>query len=161
MQIRTATIKDLNELIEIEQECFPVAEAASRESMEQRLSVFPECFWILEDNDKIVSFVNGMVTKESNLLDEMYEDANIHTFQGDWQMIFGVDTRVEYRKQGYAAQLLEYVIEQVRNQNRKGIVLTCKEKLIPYYAKFGFENEGISCSTHGDVIWYQMRLCLK
>jgi len=40
---------------------------------------------------------------------------------------------------------------------KKGLVLTCKEKLIAYYAKFGFENEGISESVHGNVIWYQMR----
>lgn len=27
-----------------------------------------------------------------------------------------------------------------------------------YYAKFGFVNEGVSGSTHGGVVWYQMRL---
>lgn len=46
-------------------------------------------------------------------------------------------------------------------QNRSGLVLTCKNKLINYYSKFGFKNEGISESTHGDVQWYQMRLTLK
>ena len=25
-----------------------------------------------------------------------------------------------------------------------------------YYAKFGFVNEGVSGSTHGGVVWYQM-----
>ena len=47
--------------------------------------------------------------------------------------------------------------EDARKQGRKGLVLTCKEKLIAYYAKFGFENEGISESVHGNVTWYQMR----
>ena len=32
------------------------------------------------------------------------------------------------------------------------------EALVHYYAKFGFVNEGISGSTHGGVVWYQMRL---
>ena len=27
-----------------------------------------------------------------------------------------------------------------------------------YYAKFGFVSEGVSASTHGGVVWYQMRL---
>ena len=40
----------------------------------------------------------------------------------------------------------------------QGLVLTCKEKLLHYYAKFGFVNEGVSGSTHGGVVWYQMRL---
>ena len=32
------------------------------------------------------------------------------------------------------------------------------DKLIHYYAKFGFVNEGVSQSVHGNVVWYQMRL---
>lgn len=38
------------------------------------------------------------------------------------------------------------------------MVLTCKDALIPYYAKFGFVNEGVSASVHGNVTWNQMRL---
>lgn len=42
---------------------------------------------------------------------------------------------------------------------RKGLVLTCKERLVLYYAKFGFVDEGVSeKSTHGNVVWHQMRL---
>ena len=73
-------------------------------------------------------------------------------------MIFGVDTIPEYRRQGCAGRLLLHVIEEGREQKRSGLVLTCKEKLIPYYSKFGFVNEGVSESVHGNVIWYQMRL---
>lgn len=32
------------------------------------------------------------------------------------------------------------------------------EKLRHFYASFGFVEEGISTSTHGNVTWYQMRL---
>lgn len=71
---------------------------------------------------------------------------------------FGVDTMPSYRRQGCAEQLLRHVIETARNQGRKGLVLTCKETLLHYYGKFGFVNEGVSRSTHGNVIWYQMRL---
>ena len=49
-------------------------------------------------------------------------------------------------------------IADARAQGRKGLVLTCKEALVHYYAKFGFVNEGVSGSTHGGVVWYQMRL---
>lgn len=63
-----------------------------------------------------------------------------------------------YRRRGCAAMLLEHVIAEARRQGRKGLVLTCKDRLVHYYAKFGFVSEGISGSTHGDVTWYQMRL---
>ena len=51
------------------------------------------------------------------------------------------------------------MIQEAEEQKRKGLVLTCKDALVPYYAKFGFVNEGVSTqSTHGNVVWNQMRL---
>ena len=105
-----------------------------------------------------IGFVNGMVTDEPDLRDEMYEDASLHNENGAWQMIFGVDTIPEYRCRGCAAALLNHVICEAKAQGRKGLVLTCKDKLVHYYAKFAFVSEGISGSTHGNVVWYQMRL---
>ena len=47
----------------------------------------------------------------------------------------------------------------IKAQNRASLVLTCKDKLVDYYAKFGFVNEGKSeKSQHGGVSWNQMRL---
>ena len=51
-------------------------------------------------------------------------------------------------------------VKAAKEQGRRGVVLTCKEKLVHYYAKFGFVDEGISGSTHGNVVWHQMRLPL-
>lgn len=49
----------------------------------------------------------------------------------------------------------------IRNKEaNKGIVLTCKERLLPFYAKFGFVDEGVSASVHGNVVWHQMRRML-
>lgn len=158
MEIRKATLDDLKEIAAVEAECFPAAEAASEESLRTRLSVFADHFWLLFDGDKMVGFVNGMVTDEPDLSDEMYDDASMHNPDGKWQMIFGVDTIPEYRRQGCAGKVLSRVIEDARKQGREGLVLTCKDKLIHYYAKFGFENEGLSKSVHGDAVWYQMRL---
>jgi len=98
------------------------------------------------------------VTNESHLRDEMYSNAALHDPKGAWQMIFGVNTLPEFRCQGLAEQVLRRVIDDARSQGRKGLVLTCKEALLHYYGKLGFQNEGISDSTHGGVIWYEMRL---
>ena len=88
------------------------------------------------------------------------EDAYLsHTLaHGAWQMIFGVNTLPEYRKQGLAGQLLRRAIADAKAQGRRGLVLTCKDRLVHYYAGFGFVSEGVSGSTHGGVVWYQMRL---
>ena len=158
MSIRTATMEDLAVLTAIEAACFPAAEAATEADFAKRLAVYPDHFWLLEQEGEVISFVNGMVTDEADLRDEMYADAALHNPRGAWQMIFGVNTLPEYRRQGLAEQVLRRVIADAKEQGRKGCVLTCKEPLVHYYAKLGFENEGVSESTHGGVVWYAMRL---
>ncbi len=156
--IRHAVIEDLAAISELEALCFPKEEAAAEESFYNRLKIYPDCFWLLTVNNKIVSMINGMVSDSAILLDEMYTDASMHNGMGDWQMIFGVETRPQYRRKGYGGLLMKNVIEDVKSRNRKGLVLTCKKELIHYYEKFGFVNEGVSRSEHGGQLWYQMKL---
>lgn len=158
MEIRTATLEDLDSLAQVEAACFPATEAATKEEFAQRLAYYSDHFWLLWDEDRLLSFVDGFVTDVPDLTDAMYENAAMHDENGAWQMIFGVNTLPAYRKKGYAGQLLQRAIDDAKQQGRKGLVLTCKERLIPYYSKFGFVNEGISQSVHGNVTWYQMRL---
>ena len=159
MQIRTATMADLPVLTAIEAACFPAAEAATKKDFAARLAAYPNHFWLLEaDDGTVVSFINGLVTDEPELRDEMYAGASFHNENGAWQMIFGVNTLPEYRRRGLAGRVMERVIADARAQGRKGCVLTCKDKLVHYYEKFGYRSEGVSASTHGGVVWYSMRL---
>ena len=162
MNIRYATMADLDDIASVEAECFPALEAATKEEFEQRIKYYGNHFWLMFDDDKLIAFVDGFVTDEANLTDEMYENASMHNENGVWQMIFGVNTLPEYRRCGYAKELIKKAILDAREQNRKGLVLTCKESLVPYYSKFGFVDEGITDkSTHGNVLWHQMRLDFK
>ena len=159
MKIRTATLQDLAAVTALEAACFPAAEAAPEAAFRARLETYPESFWVMTDEaDRPVAMVNGMCTDTPDLHDEMYENATLHDRAGEWQMIFGVNTIPPCRHQGYAGRLLQQAIADAKEQGRKGLVLTCKDALIPYYAKFGFVNEGVSESVHGNVVWYQMRL---
>ncbi len=159
MEIRTATIDDLDAVAAVEAECFPSAEAATKEEFAERIKYYGDHFWLMFEEDKLIAFVDGFVTDEPDLTDEMYENASMHDENGAWQMIFGVNTLPEYRKNGYAGELIRRAVEDARKQGRCGLVLTCKEKLLSYYAKFGFIDEGVSGkSTHGNVEWHQMRL---
>ena len=158
MLIRTATIEDLQQIAEVEAACFPPAEAATEDEFVQRLEYYKEHFWLMFDGDKLIAFVDGMATDQKDLTDEMYAKAQLHNESGAWQMIFGVNTIPAYRKHGYAGELIKCAIEDARKQERKGLVLTCKDHLVQYYAKFGFENEGVTESEHGGVKWNQIRL---
>ncbi len=160
MIIRTATIDDLAAISAIEAECFPLTEAATENEFRDRLKHYANHFWLMFDDDKLIAFVDGFCTDEPDLTDEMYAKADMHSEEGVWQMIFGVNTLPDYRNQGFAGELIKQAISDAKSQGRKGLVLTCKDKLIHYYSKFGFVNEGISESVHGNVTWYQMRLTL-
>lgn len=156
--IRTGTLDDVDALVALEAACFPPAEAAGREQFAERLAVFPTHFWLLERDGELVAAVNGMVTNEPVIADEMFADASLHVEDGAWQAIFGVETAPEHQRQGYAALLMERVIADAREQGRRGCVLTCKERLIHYYERFGYVNCGVSASEHGGAEWYDMRL---
>ena len=108
MNIRTATIKDLEAVTSVEAECFPPAEAATREELAERLKYYADHFWLMFDGDKLIAFVDGFVTDEENLTDEMYAKAQLHNESGAWQMIFGVNTIPAYRKHGYAGESVSY-----------------------------------------------------
>ena len=47
MEIRTAELSDLDAIARVEAECFPQAEAATREDFEKRLAAYRNHFWLL------------------------------------------------------------------------------------------------------------------
>ena len=159
MKIRHATKHDISAISEVEAKCFPPSEAASEKAFTQRVENYGNHFWLMYENDKLIAFVDGFVTDESDLTDEMFADATMHNENGAWQMIFGVNTLPEYRNNGYASELLRRAVDEAKEQGRKGVVLTCKDKLLPFYARLGFVDEGITDkSTHGNAVWHQMRM---
>lgn len=50
MHIRTATMEDLDAVTAVEAACFPAAEAATRDEFAARLAVYPNHFWLLEED---------------------------------------------------------------------------------------------------------------
>ncbi len=161
INIRKGCFDDAGCLADIEAICFPKSEAAGLASFEARLKSFGNCFLIAEMDGKIIGFINGMVTDRETITDEMFEDASLHKENGMWQSIFGLDVLPEYRCRGVAAELMRTFIAKARKEGRKGCILTCKERLIPYYSKFGYVNKGVSESQHGGAVWYDMILEFK
>ena len=59
MEIRRATMEDLEAVTAVEAECFPPAEAATRKDFEGRLAHYADHFWLMFDGDKLISFVEN------------------------------------------------------------------------------------------------------
>ena len=151
--------EDLDQVTEVEALCFPTAEAATGESFRKRIEAFPESLLVAEDEcGRIIGFINGCVTDERTIRDEMFEDSGLHREDGMYQSIFGLDVIPEYRRQGVAADLMNHLIQTAKARGKKGMILTCKDRLIRYYEKFGYRSLGISGSVHGGAVWYDMLL---
>ena len=156
--IRRARLADLNAVAAVEAACFPPAEAASRDSLAKRLVAYGESFLVAERQGEIIGFINGSVVDSETIDDDMFDNISLHRPNGRYQAIFGLDVVPACRRQGVAASLMDALIATARKEGRLGLILTCKEHLIPYYEKFGYVNQGVSQSVHGGAVWYDLIL---
>ena len=114
IEIRSALPSDLDAIAADEAESFPAAGGGTSGSFESGLAAYGNHFWLLFVDGELASFVDGLVTNDPDLKDEMYEDASMHDESGTWQMIFGVVARPRFRKQGYGGELLKRVVGGAR-----------------------------------------------
>lgn len=156
--IRRAIADDINSIAEIEDKCFPAAEAASIKSFVERFIVFPECFFVAEINGKVIGHINGCVTDSPNLPDALYHNATLHQPNGAWQTVFGIAVLPSYQHQGIGSKLMEHFKADAKRRNKKGIILTCKDEKIGFYESLGFQFRGVSESSHGNARWNDMVL---
>lgn len=157
-EIRMAQQHDLAALAAIEAVCFPAEEAADYDTFVKRYRSFPEQFLVAVCKEQVIGFINGCITNQKTISDEMFEDSSLHKPDGNYQAIFGLDVHPDYQRRGAARMLMEAMIAQTRRDNKKGLILTCKQQLIPYYESFGYRNMGLSDSQHGGAVWYDMIL---
>ena len=118
--IRKGTIEDAEILSKVEATCFPPNEAATSKEIQERLNVYANHFLLLFEEDRLISFIDGFCTNQRDLTDEMYSDASMHDEDGDWQMIFGLNTLPDYQRKGYAAKIMNSMIDLARQEKEKG-----------------------------------------
>lgn len=82
MEIRHATKHDISAISEVEAKCFPPSEAASEMAFTERVENYGNHFWLMYEKDKLIAFVDGFTTDESDLTDEMFADAAMHNENG-------------------------------------------------------------------------------
>ncbi len=159
--VRQALPEDCHALFLVEAASFPPEEAASEASIRDRLAVFPESFFLAEEDGQIIGLINGCASDLPRIEDRLFENAALHEPHGSNQMIFSLAVAPDARKKGIGTALLHRMIEESRQAGRKAVILTCKAEKIPFYQKAGFRNLGVSQSAHGGAVWYDMILELK
>ena len=158
--IRHVTLADLEACHHIESTCFLPSEAASRESIETRIKIFPEGFLVAEIGGKVVGQLNSGATNQDDITDEEFKQLIGHEPGGKHLVIFSLSVLPDSQGQGIAGRLLQRYIQEAGNDGRAAILLLCKPELISYYQRFGFIARGKSASTHGGFEWHEMVLML-
>ena len=76
-------------------------------------------------------------------------------------MIFGLDVNPKFQKQGIGEALMRHMVKSAGERGKKAVVLTCKDHMIPFYKRIGYEYIELSDSTHGGTAWHKMMYRLK
>lgn len=160
LSIRNATMTDLEAVIHIEAICFPAAEAATAEAMEDRLRTYQKGFFIAELDGQAIGFINGAANDSPIIEDRFYESMKYHQDSGKHLMVYGLDVLPDYRGNGYARKLMECFIAFAKEEGKTAVLLTCKSHLVAFYESFGYKNLGVSDSTHGGAEWNDLQLDL-
>ncbi|WP_413306234.1 N-acetyltransferase [Bacillus sp. 1P10SD] len=154
--LRNVEVTDIDQLLLIENEGFPIEEAATKEAFVERIQLIPDTFIVAEKGGEIQGFINGPIINQPYITDDLFEKIKENPKRGGYQSILGLAVSKKARNQGIAKILLEKMEELVIENEREGITLTCKQELVSLYKKFGFVNYGMSESQHGGVRWYNM-----
>ena len=155
--IRQVTAADVDAVTRLEAKCFPPHEAPGREVFARRIAAFGDSFFVAEQDGEILGMINGCVTDQPRILDAMYQDESLHRPEGAYQTVFGLAVDPDFRRQGITSQLMRYFIQLAKERGKAGLVLTCSLDKIPFYERYGYENEGCF-KTDSDGDWYRMVL---
>ena len=120
---------------------------------------------MLRDIDKetveITGYVNGVATNEDVIRDEFFcEGGHLHDPDGSTVMLVSLVVMPEYRGLGLGREIMRVYAERERAKGRKRMILTCVEKKIKMYEKFGYRLLGLSNSIYDGLVWYDMDILL-
>lgn len=159
--IRHVLPRDLDECYAVETSGFPPEEAATRETIRLRIETFPQGFLVAEADGKVVGILNSAATNKDDIADEELKQLIGHHPDGKNLVVFALAVLPEYQKRGIASRLMSRFAAEARQQKKESVLLMCKQNLIAYYERMGFQHVGLSRSTHGGAEWHEMRLGLQ
>jgi ribosomal protein S18 acetylase RimI-like enzyme len=156
ISLRNVKPTDLEQLLRIENEGFPIEEAATKEVFIERIQMIANTFIVADKDGEILGFINGPVINQPYITDDLFTGIKRNPKRGGYQSVLGLAVCKKARNQGVGGILLKKMEDLVKVNDREGMTLTCKKELVPFYEKKGFISHGLSESKHGGVSWYNM-----
>lgn len=158
MILRNAKIEDLSEIYGIECANFTPSEVISLKVFEEYIQKTPETFFVIEEKERVVAYCLSVLSSSETVTDDLFNGFNKMTSDNGYLKILSLSIHYKFQKQGFGTMLLATLKDYCQFKSYYGISLTCHDVLIPYYQMNGFKEIGLSDSTFGNQIWYDMIL---
>lgn len=156
MEITKVTLKDLPEIVRIENLGFTPEEAGTKEQYQDRIEKLQDTFLVARIDEQVAGFVVGPAVKEKFVEDWMYENTPKNLPTGGNQIIFTIAVDPNFRGYSIGSKLLKTMEDNAKKAQRDSISLTSLEKNLPFYLKNGFKNLGVADSEHAGETWYNL-----
>lgn len=134
MQIRQFEQRDMNSVLQLAN-AYAFFDGPTREEDLVVTHSFPEGFIVAEDNDSIVGFVYGYFKDVPEAVLNNWKASKVATIE-----LLAVNS--ECQRKGVGTQLLEKLLEILKNAGADLLLLTCPvqaESAKQLYEKFGFK----------------------
>lgn len=159
IELRLITESELEAAIRLEQRCYPPEAAATLSGFYFRYRNYRPYFWSAWLGSELIGITNGIRTSQKACGDEMKGD---HSDDKDGSnfCVLTVAVDPKHRRQGVGALLLRKLIMTCEANGIEKMILMCERHLIPFYEAEQFKQLGVSSSTHGGIVWYEMSRAL-
>jgi ribosomal protein S18 acetylase RimI-like enzyme len=156
LEFRNAQVADLPTIMTIENAGFTPDEAATEDSMRERIARIPDTFIVATEADQVCGYIVGPAINERYLYDELFAHLTANDANAQYLSVLSLAVAPDAQGQGIGGQLLVAFADRARAQGRRGITLTCLKRLVPFYEAHGYVNEGVADSAHAGETWYNM-----
>jgi ribosomal protein S18 acetylase RimI-like enzyme len=156
LEFRNAQTADLPAIMAIERAGFTPNEAASTESMRERIELIPDSFIVATADEQVRGYIVGPAIAERYLYDELFDHLTANDATAAYLGVLSLAVAPDTQGQGIGGQLLTAFADRARVQGRRGITLTCLKRLVPFYEAHAYVNEGVADSAHAGETWYNL-----
>ncbi|WP_125582105.1 GNAT family N-acetyltransferase [Levilactobacillus cerevisiae] len=160
LTITPAQPQDLTQIMTIENAGFSPDEAASDASMAERIQLISDTFLVAKEGAEVLGYVVGPAFDQRYLTDALFDQSTPNNATDAYQTILSLAVSPAHQKEGLGSQLLTALAQVARQQHRQAITLTCLKRLVSFYERNRYRNEGVSASAHAGETWYNLVLPL-
>ncbi|MBW1605002.1 GNAT family N-acetyltransferase [Lactobacillus sp. Sy-1] len=159
MQItfRPPTQDDLDGMLHVEQSCFEPEERLSEDEFVDLINHVAKTTVIADIDGEVAGMIIGRTTSENLLNNDSYSKDLDQKPNDKYVGILGLAVSPDHQGKGIATKLLAQLEELTKQTGLSGLILDCRERLIPFYEKHGFGLVGRSNSNFGGIEWFGMQ----